>query len=144
MTERPLPSLSILVVEDDATHGDLIREVLEGEGHQVVLATSGAEGLKHLERPGIELMVTDLRLNDRDGLDLVRRCQELRGDGPVPQSIVVTGFGSVEGAVLAMRAGAIHYLQKPLDVGMLRETVRAAAGRVALERQNRRSEEHTS
>ncbi len=142
MPERPLPSLSILVVEDDVTHGTLIREVLEGEGHQVALATSGMDGLKHLERPGIDLVVTDLRLTDRDGLDLVRRCQELRGEGPVPHSIVVTGYGSVEGAVQAMRAGALHYLQKPLDVGMLRETVRAAALRIALERQNR--ELHTA
>ena len=127
VSERPIPRLTILVVEDDRTHGALIEEVLSGEGHQVTLARSGAEGLKHLERPGTDLVVTDLRLDDRDGLELVERCQELRGEGPVPQSIVVTGFGSVEGAVKAMQAGALHYLQKPLDVGMLRETVRAAA-----------------
>jgi two-component system response regulator HydG len=126
----------VLVVEDDRAHGALIGEVLEGEGHQVVLASSGSEGLKHLERPGIDLVVTDLRLTDRDGLDLVKRCQELRGEGSVPHSIVVTGFGSVDGAVQAMQSGALHYLQKPLDVAMLRETVRAAARRIALERQN--------
>jgi two-component system response regulator HydG len=55
----------------------------------------------------------------------------------VPQSLVVTGFGSVEGAVQAMQAGALHYLQKPLDVGILRETVRSAARTIALERRNR-------
>src|SRR5262245_58641466 len=137
MTERPLPTLHVLVVEDDRTHGALIAEVLEGEGHQVTVAYTGAEGLAALDRPGTDLVVTDLRLTDRDGIDLVRRCQELRGDGPVPQCVVVTGFGSGEGAVRAMEAGALHYLQKPLDVAMLRETVRSTARRIALERQNR-------
>ncbi|MFM8980224.1 MAG: sigma-54-dependent transcriptional regulator [Planctomycetia bacterium] len=110
----------------------------EAEGHQVAKAGSGAEGLRVLEAPGAaDLVVTDLRLTDRSGLDLVRRCSELRGEGAVPQSVVVTGYGSVEGAVQAMQAGALHYLQKPLEVGMLRETVRAVARRIALERRNR-------
>jgi two-component system response regulator HydG len=137
MAERPVPRLSVLVVEDDRVHGDLIAEVLEAEGHLVSVARTGAEGLAALDRPGVDLVVTDLRLQDRDGLALVKRCQEQRGEGPVPQSIVVTGYGSVEGAVQAMQAGALHYLTKPLDVAMLRETVRSAAQRIALERQNR-------
>jgi len=137
VAERSTPSLAILVVEDDKTHGDLIAEVLGAEGHQVTLATSGAEGLRLLDRPGIELVVTDLRLTDRSGLEIVKRCSELRGEGAVPQSIVVTGFGSVAGAVEAMQAGALHYLQKPLDVGILRETVRSAARHIALARRNR-------
>jgi two-component system response regulator HydG len=137
MAERALPELSILVVEDDAAHGEVIAEVLDAEGHAVSLAKSGAEAGKVLDRPGIDLVVTDLRLQDMDGLAIVRRCQEMRGEGAVPQCLAVTGFGSVEGAVQAMQAGALHYLQKPLDVAMLRETVRSAARRIALERQNR-------
>ncbi|MFM8385623.1 MAG: sigma-54-dependent transcriptional regulator [Planctomycetia bacterium] len=138
MPARAPEALSILVVEDDRTHADLIAEVLAGEGHQVSKAGSGAEGLRALEAPGAcDLVVTDLRLTDRSGLDLVRRCTELRGEGATPQSVVVTGYGSVEGAVQAMQAGALHYLQKPLDVGILRETVRATARHIALERRNR-------
>jgi two-component system response regulator HydG len=138
LATRSVDALSILVVEDDRAHADLISEVLEAQGHQVARATSGAEGLRQLDVLGaVDLVVTDLRLTDRSGLDLVKRCAELRGDGPVPQSIVVTGYGSVEGAVAAMQAGALHYLQKPLDVGILRETVRSAARHIALERRNR-------
>jgi len=134
------PELSILVIEDDTAHGEVIRDVLEGEGHRVRLATSGAAGMQVLEKPGIDLVVTDLRLQDMDGLDVVARCRELREDRAVPQVIVVTGYGTVEGAVNAMQAGALHYLQKPLDVGILRETVRAALDRIALERRNRELE----
>ena len=54
-----------------------------------------------------------------------------------PSRIVVTGYGTVEGAVHAMRAGALHYLQKPVDGAILRETVRSAADRIRLEQQNR-------
>ncbi len=125
-------------MEDDDAHADVIGDVLGSEGHQVTIARSGADGLAALEGDGgVDLVVTDLRLQDRDGLEIVARCRELREDRAVPQVVVVTGYGTVEGAVAAMRAGALHYLQKPLDVGILRETTRAAAERIALERSHR-------
>jgi two-component system response regulator HydG len=131
------PPLRILLVEDDVGHAEVMQDVLAQAGHDVTVAHSGGAGLEALAEPGIDLVITDLRLQDRDGLDLVRRCRELRGDLATPQVVVVTGYGTVEGAVSAMRDGALHYLQKPLDVGILRETVRAAARRIALERENR-------
>ncbi len=138
MSSQPAsPELSILVVEDDAAHGEVIRDVLEQGGHRVRLATSGSEGLALLEQDTADLVITDLRLQDLDGLEIVARCRALREGRAVPQVIVVTGYGTVEGAVKAMRAGALHYLQKPLDLGILRETIRAAESRIALEMHNR-------
>src|SRR5262245_42476253 len=134
---RSAVPLHILLVEDDRGHAEVIREVLEAAGHTVTPASSGEEGLRALERPGIDLVVTDLRLQGRDGLEVVARCRDLRGERETPQCVVVTGYGTVEGAVQAMQAGALHFLQKPLDVGILRETVRSAAERIALERRNR-------
>ena len=129
--------MQILVIEDDAAHAEVIAEVLEAEGHRVEQAHTGCAGKERLERPGVDLVVTDLKLQDLDGQEIVARCKELRGQHATPQCVVVTGYGTVDGAVRAMRAGALHYLQKPLDVGILRETVRAAASRIDLERQNR-------
>jgi two-component system response regulator HydG len=129
--------LRILLVEDDRCHAEVLREVLEQEGHSVAVAGSGPEGLRRLEQPGVELVLTDLRLQDGDGMDLVLRCRELRGEGAAPQCVVLTGYGTVEGAVQAMQAGAVQFLQKPLDVGILRETVRSAGERIDLVRQNR-------
>ncbi|MHC5010177.1 MAG: sigma-54-dependent transcriptional regulator [Planctomycetota bacterium] len=133
-------SLSVLVVEDDEAHATIIAEVLQDAGHEVAIAHAGGEGLQALEQPGIDLVLTDLRLQDRDGRELVERCRELRGDRAVPQCVVVTGYGTVEGAVQAMQAGALHFLQKPVDLGILRETVRSAAQRILLERRNRELE----
>jgi len=138
MVPPDIPPLSILVVEDDRGHAEIMAEVLEQGGHSVHIADSGQEGLDAVEKGPFDLVVTDLRLQDKDGLDIVERCRELRGaDRAIPQCVVVTGYGTVEGAVQAMQAGALHYLQKPVDVGILRETVRSAADRIRLELQNR-------
>jgi len=138
MAERSAHPLSILVVEDDRGHAEIMAEVLEQGGHSVHIADSGREGLEAVDKERFDLVVTDLRLQDRDGLEIVERCQALRGeDRAVPQCVVVTGYGTVEGAVHAMQAGALHYLQKPVDVGILRETVRSAGERIRLERHNR-------
>ena len=137
MSTTKLPSLKILVVEDDRAHGDVLAEVLSSEGHSVTVTGSAAEAQASLKAGGTDLVVTDLKLPDADGLDIVRHCRELRGGQAVPQCIVVTGYGTVDGAVRAMHEGALHYLQKPLDVGMLRETTRRAAERIALEVENR-------
>ena len=138
MVEAPVRPLHVLVVEDDVGHAEVIREVLEQQGHRVDVVHSGADALTRLEKRGVELVVTDLRLQDRSGLEIVERCQALRGEErATPQCVVVTGYGTVEGAVNAMRDGALHYLQKPVDVGILRETVRSASARIALERKNR-------
>jgi two-component system response regulator HydG len=129
--------LSVLVVEDDLAHGRAMAEALGSVGHQVTSAGSGGEGLALLDRRPFDLVVADLRLQDMDGTALVARCRELRGDRETPQCVVVTGYGSIEGAVAAMQSGALTYLQKPVDLGILRQTVRAAGERIALERHNR-------
>jgi DNA-binding NtrC family response regulator len=135
--QRSSHDLRILIVEDDPGHGEVIAEALKQEGHEVHLAGSGREALERLERNPVDLVVTDLRLQDVDGQQIVRRCRELREpDHGIPQVVVVTGYGTVEGAVQAMREGALHYLQKPLDLEILRQTVRAAQERIDLERRN--------
>ena len=131
------PAISVLVVEDDAAHAKVLGEVLERAGHRVTLAASGADGLARLDEGGADLVVTDLRLQDLDGMAIVERCRALRGDRETPQCLVITGYGSVEGAVRALQAGALTYLQKPVDVAMLRQTVLGASERIALERTNR-------
>jgi two-component system response regulator HydG len=134
----PSPNpLSILVVEDDVAHGRAMAEALSSVGHTVTTAASGEEGLRLLERHPFDLVVADLRLQDMDGTALVARCKELRGDRETPHCVVVTGYGSIEGAVSAMQSGALTYLQKPVDLGILRQTVRSTGERIALERHNR-------
>jgi len=127
----------VLVVEDDPGHGKVVADALGAVGHRVTVATRAEEGLRLLETADPDLVVTDLRLVDADGMKLVTRCRELRGAHATPQCVVITGFGTVEGAVHAMREGALTYLQKPVDLGVLRQTIVAAGDRIALERANR-------
>src|SRR5206468_4175479 len=97
--DMPDRSLSVLVIEDDAEHAAVVAEVLERAGHRVTRAASGAEGLARIDAEMPDLVVTDLRLEDRDGMEVVTRCRDLRGDRETPQCVVMTGYGTVEGAV---------------------------------------------
>lgn len=123
----------VLVVEDDRSLGDLLRDELESEGHQVRLATSVEEARERLEEEPADLVVSDLRLPGEEGTALLDETRKLR---PTPPAfIVITAFGTVRQAVEALRRGADDFLTKPLDLDHLR----VSASR-ALENRNLRRE----
>ncbi len=100
----------ILVVDDDPGFCKLLVTILSGEGYTVEIATSVAEALRAGDRSHFHLVLTDLRLPDGEGIDILRRWRE-HEDTPF---IVITAFGTVGSAVEAMKAGATDYLTKPL------------------------------
>ncbi len=123
----------VLVVEDDRSLGDLLRDELESEGHRVRLATSVEEARERLEEEPADLVVSDLRLPGEEGTALLDETRKLR---PTPPAfIVITAFGTVRQAVEALRRGADDFLTKPLDLDHLR----VSASR-ALENRNLRRE----
>jgi len=124
----------ILVVDDDPASRDLLRKVLATEGHQVATAADGREALAELARQPADLVVSDIRMPDLDGVQLLDRMQEAAPGVPV---ILVTAFGDVEGAVEAIRRGAFDYLAKPYDVDAIRLLVRRALNQSALVAENR-------
>ena len=124
----------ILVVDDDPASRDLLRRVLATEGHEVHTASDGREALAELARQPADLVVSDIRMPDLDGVQLLQRLQELSPNVPV---ILVTAFGDVEGAVEAIRRGAFDYLAKPYDVDAIRHLVRRALAQAALTAENR-------
>jgi len=101
----------ILVVDDEEGIRTFIGEVLEDEGHQVVLAADGKVALGELARASFHLMLTDLKMPRVDGMTLLRQA---RADHPEMEVIVLSAHGTVEGAVEAMKLGAFDYLQKPI------------------------------
>ena len=101
----------ILVVEDEPTFRELVRDILEGAGHEVAEAGDGEEALAALERGGFQLVLTDQRMPRLDGLELVRRLRSLPAPPPV---VVLTAHGTIPDAVEAVRLGAADYLTKPL------------------------------
>jgi two-component system response regulator HydG len=127
-------ALRVLVIDDDANLAETLAESLERSGYACTVANSGQAGLKRLDRDDFEVVLTDLRLGDIDGLSIVRK---LRQEQPEIEVIVITGYGDVKTAVQAIQLGAAHYLVKPPDLAELRATVNKSAERLRLARANR-------
>ena len=127
--------LNVLVIDDDKTLAETIAESLERRGHACTTATGGKAGVAEVEQDEFDVVLTDLRMADLDGLAVVKRVRELRPDTEV---FVITGFGDVKTAVEAMKLGASHYLQKPIDLAELRAVVDKSAERVRTVRDLRR------
>ena len=104
--------LSILVVEDDAELGNLLRKLLSREGRQVTVARSGQEAIRLAQEIPVHVLMTDLQLPDIDGLTVLERILQI--DAKVI-GIVMTGYGSIDCAVRAMKGGAFEFLTKPFD-----------------------------
>ncbi len=113
---------SILVVDDDKMMRSFFAAVLSEEGYAVEEAGRGKEGIEALKRSDFDLVLTDLRMPDLSGLELMMEGRKMR---PGTRWIIVTAFGSIGNAVEAMREGASDYLTKPLrDPEELRHVVR--------------------
>ena len=128
-------ALQVLVIDDDKSLAETIAESLERRGHACTVATSGKAGAAKLEQAEFDVVLTDLRMADLDGLAVVKKCRELRPDAEV---FVITGFAEVKTAIEAMKLGASHYLQKPIDLAELRAVVDKSAERVRTIRDLRR------
>jgi DNA-binding NtrC family response regulator len=107
----------VLVVDDEAAALKSLSELLVEQGYSVDTATDGNKALEKLDELNPDVVLTDLDMPGMDGLELLRR---LRTEGREETSVVVmSAFGSSEEAVAALRAGATHYLQKPLNTAEL-------------------------
>ncbi len=100
----------VLVVEDDPDMLALLQEHLQGEGYRVAALASGREALARLRSETFDVVVTDLRMPDVDGMEVLRACREIQ---PETRVILVTAFGTVETAIQAIREGAFDYTTKP-------------------------------
>src|SRR5271166_3792005 len=126
--------LRVLVIDDDAFYAATVAESLKRDGYDCVIATGGAAGARKLEQEDFDLILTDLRMKDMDGLAVVRKVKQ---DLPDSEVVVITGHGDVKTAVQAMKEGAANYLEKTGDREELRAIVDKAAERLYLTRANR-------
>jgi len=117
---------SLLVVDDEPDLRTLYELTLLREGYDIETAASVEEALIHLKDRTYSAVITDMRLPDGTGLDLLRRLEET---GRREKAIVITAYGSAENAVEALKAGAYDYLTKPVDLKQFRAVVASALGR---------------
>jgi len=111
----------ILIVDDEESIRFFLRELLERDGYAVVAADSGEVALKHIEREEFDLALVDLKMRGISGTDVLR---VLHAQAPDTVVIMLTGHGSLESAVEALRQGAHDYLFKPCKTIELRESIR--------------------
>ena len=132
-TNSPPITIRILVVDDDEAHAQAVAESLADESTDCTIANSGEKGIELIEGENFDVIITDLRMDDFDGLAILRKTKE---ELPEAEVIVLTGYSSVNSAVTAMQGGAYTYLTKPLDITELRQAVQKASDRIRLLRRN--------
>lgn len=113
----------ILVVDDEMKLPTLFKTVLEKEGYRVESAVSGPEALERLETEWFDLVISDLRMPDMDGLEFIKKAKAL---SPTIPCILLTAYGTIESAVAAMKEGAYDYLTKPIHNEELKLVVKRA------------------
>jgi two-component system response regulator HydG len=116
--------IRLLIIDDDRGHAEAVAEGLERVGYDCAIATSGSAGARLIEAQDFDLVLTDLRMPDMDGMAILRKAKE---EDPDAQVVVITAHGDVQSAVQALKAGAANYLQKPVSLTDLRTMVDRAA-----------------
>ena len=129
----PKLNLRVLVIDDHDSDAEAAGEVLERIGCACRVATSGKQGLEIIREGDVDLVLTDLIMHDANGLDIV---EETKRYWPDVEVLVFTGHASVDTAVEAMRKGAMTYLEKPLNIEVLRTLVMKAAEKQRLVRES--------
>jgi len=107
---------TILVAEDKVSMAEMLSETLGAEGYDVMVAHTGAQAMKMIRESKIDLVLTDLRMPRKNGIEVLRTA---RAENPPIPVILMTAFGSIETAVEAMRYGAYDFVTKPFDTGHL-------------------------
>jgi two-component system response regulator AtoC len=128
-----MSDVSILVVDDDVSAQRALLQVLKKEGYQVEGAISGAQALDRLKDHSVDLLITDIRMERMDGMELMRH---VRLRWPTLPVIVMTAFASIDTAIRSIHAGAYDYVSKPYEIDELRLTVRRALEQARLVREN--------
>jgi two-component system, NtrC family, nitrogen regulation response regulator NtrX len=124
----------ILVIDDEKSIRNALREILEYEKFEVELAENGMEGLEKFEAGSFDVVLCDIKMPEMDGMEVLEKIFETGKD---VQVIMITGHGNVENAVEAIKKGAYDFIQKPLDLNRLLITVRNALDKSTLASENK-------
>src|ERR1044072_699116 len=129
----PSPAGAVLIVDDESEIREVLQALLEMEVFEVETAVSGEEGLSQMADRPFDLVLLDLTLPGRNGMEIL---SEIRAHDSRLPVIMITAYGTVENAVSAMQAGASNFVQKPWDNEKLLADVRAVVGRRRAEEEN--------
>ncbi len=131
----------VLIVDDETSVRHMLRLVLEGAGYGVSEAGSGTEALQLLQDAPFEIILSDIRMPELDGLGLLQKIKQLGIDGMV---IMMSAYGSIDTAVECLKHGAYDYISKPFKPDEVILTLRKAEERIRLQRENVRLRQQLS
>jgi len=129
---------NILIIDDEKIALRNLEHVMKKEGYSVVATQSGQNALRILEEQSFDIVLTDLRMEKVDGMQILKRCHELY---PETEVIMITGFATLETAVETMKHGAFYYISKPFKLDEVRKVVKEAVEKVRLKHENRQLRE---
>src|SRR6266705_844461 len=124
---------AVLIIDDEAAICESLQVLLEMEGYLVEIASSGEDGLASISEHSFDLVLLDLALPGKNGLEVL---QEIRERDPQLSVIMITAYGTVQNAVKAVQGGAVNFIQKPWDNDKLLADVRSAVSRRRAEEEN--------
>ena len=124
----------LLIVDDDPITLDLLMEVLTREGYKVNTALSGEEAISKAKETLFDIVITDIRMGNKDGMEVLRSIKRI---SPETIVIMITAFGSIDTAIEAIREGAFDYISKPFKLEEIKLTIRKALEQRRLVEENR-------
>ena len=131
----------LLIVDDEKIALRNLEHLLTREGYQVTATQSGGQALNLLDSQPFDVVLTDLKMDKVDGMQVLRRC---KAEHPDIEVIMITGFATLESAVEAMKEGAFHYVAKPFRLEEVRKTVAEAVEKIRLKQENQALREQLS
>ncbi len=126
--------MKLLIIDDEKSIRNTLKEILEFEGHEVTLAADGAEGLAFATSNNYEVIFSDIKMPNMDGMELLDKLNEANVESSV---IMISGHGSIDTAVECIKKGAFDFIQKPLDLNRILITLRNATDRTNLVKETR-------
>lgn len=133
MDKEPSSLLTVLIIDDEPMMRQSTQLVLQRQGYDVLTAESGRAGRDVVERVHPQVVLLDVKLPDMDGIELLK---EIKAISPESEVIVMTGYGTVESAVDAMKSGAFHYITKPFQLDDLLNLISRAREHHSLRQEN--------
>lgn len=113
----------ILVIDDERSIRNTLKDILEFEKHQVILAENGKTGLEAIQNAAFDVIFSDIKMPEMDGIELLSALKEQEVEAPV---VMISGHGNIETAVECIKKGAFDFIEKPIDLNRLLITVRNA------------------
>ena len=124
----------ILIIDDERSIRNTLKDILEYEKHEVEIAATGEEGLEHLRNNGFDLVFLDVKMPGLDGIEVLQEATRTHPEMPV---VMISGHGNIDTAVDAIKKGAFDFLEKPLDLNRILVTVRNATDKSKLLQETR-------